>query len=240
MSHELWILMGTAVSIGFVHTVLGPDHYVPFVMMARARGWSKIMTSFVTLFCGLGHILSSVILGVIGIALGLAVTRLEMLESFRGNVAAWLLIAFGLVYLVYGLRRAYRKHRHHHLPLSDIEHNNDQAPEYLIRNPQSKIRNHTNPSRPITPWVLFTIFVFGPCEPLIPILMYPAAKSSFWGLVLVTGVFGITTLLTMLGVVLVSYVGISLLPVGRLERFTHAAAGAAILLCGLAIQFLGV
>jgi len=31
----------------------------------------------------------------------------------------------------------------------------------------------------ITPWALFIIFVLGPCEPLIPILMYPAAKQSF-------------------------------------------------------------
>ena len=33
----------------------------------------------------------------------------------------------------------------------------------------------------MTPWVLFTIFLFGPCEPLIPLLMYPAAKGNMWG-----------------------------------------------------------
>lgn len=27
---DLWILTGTAVSIGFLHTILGPDHYLPF------------------------------------------------------------------------------------------------------------------------------------------------------------------------------------------------------------------
>ena len=39
--------------------------------------------------------------------------------------------------------------------------------------------------------ILFTIFVFGPCEPLIPILMYPAAKSSVAGMLLVAGVFSV-------------------------------------------------
>ncbi|GAJ16419.1 unnamed protein product, partial [marine sediment metagenome] len=41
----------------------------------------------------------------------------------------------------------------------------------------------------ITPWALFAIFVFGPCEPLIPILMYPAAKNGFFEVLLVVFVF---------------------------------------------------
>lgn len=44
---------------------------------------------------------------------------------------------------------------------------------------------HTEGRRNLTPRILFTIFVFGPCEPLTPILMYPAAKSSVVGMVLV-------------------------------------------------------
>jgi len=44
----------------------------------------------------------------------------------------------------------------------------------------------------------------------------------------------------MLGVVLLSRAGVSFLPLARIERFTHAIAGATICLCGLAIQFLGL
>ena len=43
----------------------------------------------------------------------------------------------------------------------------------------------------MTPWVLFTIFVFGPCEPLIPLVMYPAAKGDSAGVALVAGAFGL-------------------------------------------------
>ena len=35
-------------------------------------------------------------LGFLGIALGIAVARLEGVESTRGEIAAWLLIGFGL------------------------------------------------------------------------------------------------------------------------------------------------
>ena len=92
----------------------------------------------------------------------------------------------------------------------------------------------------LTPWILFTIFVFGPCEPLIPLLIYPAAKSSIFGLVLVMSVFGVVTIATMLSIVILLSLGANLLPMGRLERYTHALAGATICLCGIAIRFLGL
>jgi len=70
--------------------------------------------------------------------------------------------------------------------------------------------------------------------------MYPAAKNSLFGLVIVTSVFGIVTIATMLGLVLLSRLGVNLIPMSRLQRFSHAIAGATILLCGLAIEFLGL
>ena len=118
MEGELSPLIITAVSIAFFHTIFGPDHYLPFIMMSWARKWSALKTFLITLLCGLGHIASSVVLGLIGVAMGIAVNKLEVTESVRGNLAAWLLIAFGLVYLVWGVRRAYRNkphsHSHHH------------------------------------------------------------------------------------------------------------------------------
>ncbi|MCU0606921.1 MAG: hypothetical protein MUF78_05780 [Candidatus Edwardsbacteria bacterium] len=92
----------------------------------------------------------------------------------------------------------------------------------------------------MTPWVLFVVFVFGPCEPLIPLLMYPAARHSATGVAMVTAVFGLTTLATMLAMVLGARRGIALMPTAWAERYTHALAGGSILLCGLAIQFLGL
>jgi sulfite exporter TauE/SafE len=107
MSTEINALILTAFSIGFFHTLFGPDHYLPFVMISWAKKWSAFKTACITFLCGLGHILSSVVLGLVGVALGIMVGKLEIIESFRGNIAAWLLIAFGLVYFVWGLRQSY-------------------------------------------------------------------------------------------------------------------------------------
>ncbi|NQU94609.1 MAG: sulfite exporter TauE/SafE family protein [Candidatus Omnitrophica bacterium] len=236
MSKEITVLCLTAASIGFLHTLFGPDHYLPFVVMSKARGWSLAKTNFITFLCGIGHILSSVLLGFIGILFGIAVMKLEAFEAFRGNIAAWALIGFGLVYFIWGLRRAIRNkpHRHAH-PHEDEGHHSH---EHVHTSEHAHV--HTKGKRNITPWVLFTIFILGPCEPLIPILMYPAAKRSIVGLLLVTGVFGSVTIITMLGIVTVTSLGVKLVPLGRLERYSHAMAGATICLSGMAIQFLGL
>jgi len=237
MSNEITALTATAASIDFIHTLIGPDHYLPFIVMSKARKWSLAKTGWVTLLCGIGHILSSVVIGFIGIAIGIAVNKLEVIESVRGNIAAWVLIAFGLVYFIWGLRKAIRNRPHSHIHIhpdgSKHEHVHSHSNEHIhIHYKDGKVN--------ITPWVLFTIFVLGPCEPLIPILMYPAAKNSTSGLILVTAVFGTVTIATMLGIVLISTFGINFLPLSKLERYNHALAGAAILVCGLAIQFLGL
>lgn len=237
MNVELSVLIITAVSIGFFHTILGPDHYLPFIMMSWARKWSRVKTAFITFLCGLGHIASSVVLGLIGVSMGLAVKKMELIESARGNLAAWLLIAFGLAYLVWGLRRAYRNqpHMHTHVHTDDAAHTHQHS-HHLEH---SHVHNGKSASS-ITPWTLFVIFVFGPCEPLIPLLMYPAAKNSFFSVLLVALVFGTATISTMLGIVFLASAGVNLLPLSKVQRFAHVIAGATIFLCGLAIQFLGL
>ena len=221
MSNEVIVLAGTAAGIGFIHTILGPDHYVPFIVMSKARGWSGRKTAIVTSLCGLAHVLSSILLGAVGLFLGIVVFKLESIESFRGDLAGWLLIAFGLVYLVWGIRYATRdgaqghRHEHSHGPGTRADQN-------------------------LTPWVLFTIFVLGPCEPLIPLIMYPAAKQSMVAVAAVALLFGATTIATMLASVMASYYGLSRLTLPKAERYLHALAGFTILLCGCAIMFLGL
>jgi nickel/cobalt exporter len=237
MTVELGALIIAATSIAFFHTILGPDHYLPFIMMSWARKWNLLKTSMITLLCGLGHIASSVVLGLIGVSLGLAVKGLVDFESFRGNLAAWLLIAFGLIYLVWGLRRAMRNkpHEHSHAHVNKFVH------KHVHSHNEEHVHIHEDEKNvSITPWVLFVIFVFGPCEPLIPLLMYPAAKNSMFDVIVVTSVFGIVTIATMMVVVLISRAGINFLPFMKVQRFSHVIAGASIFLCGLAIQFLGL
>jgi nickel/cobalt transporter (NicO) family protein len=236
MSTEAIILIGTAASIGFIHTLLGPDHYLPFIVLAKARNWTITRTVLITFCCGLGHVLSSIILGFIGVALGIALFKLEAIEAFRGDIAAWLLIIFGFTYFVWGIYRAIRRKSHKHVHI----HENAEAHNHIHSHLGEHIHLHNSKFGGTTPWVLFIIFVFGPCEPLIPLIMYPAARNNMTSVAIVALVFGITTIATMLSIVVALSFGLSRIPLRGLERYSHALAGLAILLSGGAIKFLGL
>jgi len=239
VTQELRALVLTAASIGFFHTLFGPDHYLPFIMMAWARRWSAGKTALITAICAVGHIASSVVLGLIGVFFGLALKGLVGTESVRGDLAAWLLTAFGLAYFVWGIRLVYRRHphQHRHPHLSDAAHPHQHTHTHLGEHAHV---HDAESAKTVTPWVLFVIFVFGPCEPLIPLLMYPAAESGTVDLLVVTAVFGLVTTSTMLAAVLLGRAGVDFLPLKKVQRYSHALAGGSILLCGLAILFLGL
>jgi ABC-type nickel/cobalt efflux system permease component RcnA len=173
----------------------------------------------------------------VGILFGLSLSRLEAFESSRGSWAAWALILFGLLYTLWGIRRAVKGHTHSHAhghpDGTHHTHEHDHHGDHLHPHPEA-------PESRMTPWVLFVIFLLGPCEALIPLLMFPAATESWGALFLVTGTFGAATLATMLGMVFLSLEGMNRVPLPRLARWGHALAGLTVFLCGAAIQFLGI
>ena len=237
MNDGILILVLSAASLGFIHTILGPDHYIPFIAMSRASGWSLKKSMLITFLCGIGHVLSSVVIGLIGIAFGIALSTVEIIESARGDVAGWLLTGFGLVYTVWGIRKIFRYKPHTHV------HVHEDGEVHAHEHGHTDSHTHVHEAKKgnkLTPWVLFTIFIFGPCEVLIPLLMYPAAVHNTTGIFLVAAVFGTATIGTMMAVVAATVSGLQFVKAGFLEKYTHAIAGSVILLCGISIQFLGL
>jgi nickel/cobalt exporter len=258
-------LIATSIAVAFVHTIAGPDHYVPFAAMGRAGRWSMRRTLLVTAACGLGHVGGSIVLGLIGVAVGIGVESLNWLESARGDLAAWLFIALGIAYLSWGIWRGLRNrpHSHAHVHADGTVHAHthihDTAHMHVHREPQAAVDGAGDatgdPARDDAmaggppgpgrfavrailqnPWTLFVIFVFGPCEPLIPLIMYPAALHDTRGIWLVVLLFSAVTIATMLTAVAILHRGIALVRLPRLERYSHALAGGAVLACGLAIK----
>ncbi|MEI7529211.1 MAG: sulfite exporter TauE/SafE family protein [Elusimicrobiota bacterium] len=221
----------TAASLGFIHTVLGPDHYVPFVALAKARNWTRVRTATVTFLCGVGHVGSSVLIGMAGIALGTSVSRLQWLEGLRGDAAGWLLLSFGLGYMLWGIKKAIKGEKHTHT------HSHEGVSLHSHEHPHEADHAHVHGNAAsVTPWALFIVFVFGPCEPLIPVLMYPALKGGLGQAMAAAAVFSAVTISTMMVVVFLLLRGVRLFPVERMERYAHALAGFAILACGVAVK----
>jgi hypothetical protein len=256
---ELPLLTVTAAAVAVVHTALGPDHYLPFIALGRVRSWSLRRTLSVAAVCGVGHIGGSLALAVLALLVGRA-GGLERFETARGALAGWLLLGFGTAYAAWGLRRALRhrphSHWHTHVDGTPQGHSHGHRSE-----PAQLHAAHAHGTRAasrggLTPWVLFIVFVLGPCEPLIPLLLVPAAAGDPWGAAVIGATFGLGTLATLLGLVAVGYLGLTRqiwanrswarwsvtqslgakLSLEELERYSHAAAGLAVAACGLAIQ----
>lgn len=252
-----WSVLCGALVVALLHTALGPDHTLPFVMLARARRWSLRKTLLVTGACGVGHVASSLLLGLFGLGLGASVGAVEHAEGFRGTLAGWGLVAFGTVYALWGVRRALRVRKgwvlhahgdHVHLhPHGSGEHAH--AHEHGHGHGHSHVRlprvrvpdlNDAEVRKSTTFWTLFLVFVLGPCEPLIPLFLLPASQGR-WALAAWSGVvFSLVTLATMLTIVGLAVSGLARFDGARFQRWSHALAGATIAGSGLAVLFAGL
>lgn len=231
MNAELTTLFLSTIAISFVHTATGPDHYLPFIFFSRSRKWTLGTTAFWTILCGLGHVLSSVLIGLIGVFLGWQLSKIEAFQEVRGGLASWSLLILGVIYLVWGLIRAYQNRPHKHFDSYD----GDDVYVYSHRHgeavlPQNKMK--------VTPWILLAIFIMGPSEPIVPLLFYSGVTHSISEVVMLTIVFTVSTVGTMLGIVILGYYGYSLVKSDVVERYSSAIGGAVVTLAGIGMVFL--
>lgn len=225
----LGALLASAATLGFIHTLVGIDHSLPFIVLGRAKGWSLRKTLLVTVLCGVGHVAASVVIGGIGIGLGLGLTKLSWIDGMRSNLASWLLISFGLAYMAWALSRRRRRQADAHSHAGGVVHAHDHSGHH--------IHEHATT---LTVWSLFVIFVLGPCEPLIPLLVAPALSLGPLPAVIVGTAFAVTTIVTMMAVVTVGYVGLRLAALHRLQPHAHLFAGLAIAITGVLMRVLGI
>jgi hypothetical protein len=227
-------LLFAAAGIGVVHTLLGPDHYLPFITLARARRWSWTRALTTAGICGLGHVLGSVALGAIGLAGGVAIGQIESLESGRGDWAAWCMVALGLAYGAWGLRLALRRS-------SGLQaHVHGSHVHIHRRGALHHDHGETGSGEGITFWMLLVVFILGPCEPLLPLFVVPASRGR-WDLALATlAVFAVATVATMLASTAAGLAGLRRLKLAPIERWGHTFAGATVAVSGLAVIAFGL
>jgi nickel/cobalt transporter (NicO) family protein len=257
---QVLLLATTAASVGVVHTAVGLDHTLPFVVLGRARGWSLRKVLLATALCGLGHVSSSVVIAGVAMWLGHSVLQLTALDAWRGEVAAWSLIGLGLVYAAASWFRRREPHRHYHVHQDGVFHSHEhQGTEWTL------IHNHSHPlgdarrvgsfdraraqkltgtasglssSRMLA--ALFVVFITGPCEALLPLLFAAGVQGKPISALATVMSFSLATLATMLVLVTVGFLGLQSRWLAGAERSLHVSAGFAIALSGVCVRFLGL
>ena len=202
------ILLST-IAVAFFHS-LAPDHWMPLAALAKSQTWSMPRLIGITILTGLGHVGSSIILGACGIILGITVTNITDIESSRGALSGLLLIGFGIVYGIWGLKQI-RQHSH------------------------KKFSAH----KTFTVWTLVLIFVLGPCEALIPI-MFLGIQYGWKEVWLLSFLFSVITISMMLVQTIVAYKGLQFLLSEKFEHWAHATCGFVIACTGGLIMVLGI
>src|SRR3954466_4037672 len=109
-STVLTTVAATGFTVAFFHAAI-PTHWLPFVLVARARNWGRTKTLAVTAVAGLGHV---ALTSLLGLAIAWFGFQLEEKVEWFSRLAGGLLVAFGIFFF---LRQwSGRGILHHHPP----------------------------------------------------------------------------------------------------------------------------
>ena len=105
------IIIGSLL-ISLLHAVI-PNHWLPVLAIGKKENWDLAETEKVTFICGLAHVLSTVIIGILLGLIGLELN--ENIEHFTHIIAPSILILMGLYFV-----RQHYVHHHFHLEKQNI------------------------------------------------------------------------------------------------------------------------
>jgi nickel/cobalt transporter (NicO) family protein len=115
-------LLLAAGGVGFGHAIL-PDHWVPLAVVGRTQRYSLARVARLSGLAGVAHVLVSLILGAVIIAVGLQFR--SKIESAQNAIVGGLLIATGVGFAVMELTGRGHTHDHEHEPQHEQEHEHE-------------------------------------------------------------------------------------------------------------------
>jgi nickel/cobalt transporter (NicO) family protein len=226
----------TGFAVAFLHAMI-PTHWLPFVLVGRARRWTAGRTLAVALAAGLGHVLLTSVLG-----LGIAWFGFQLDETL-GHIFPW--IAGGLLLLL-GAYYAWRQFRgegicHHHPPGSAHAPSEACGHEHGQTHWEVEMRD----SRLLAPgtgdWAaitgLFVMLTFSPCEAFLPVYL-SGVQFGWRGFVVLSLILAVATLVGMALFTWLTLLGFDRLKVQRLERRESGLLAVLFVVLGLIVLFL--
>ena len=245
MNQPLLVLVLTTVVTAIFHTLI-PDHWLPFVLVARSRGWSARRTALLTAGSAFLHVNVSIGLAVATYLLGRGAGEVAGLGESLEQVSAALLMLFGLTYALWFLLRGGHQHffgmHPHHEPeaphLPEIAHPHDHAAGAAAGGEGAHVHDERRGRRAYGGIALAVIVGFNPCVLVIPYI-YLAGTMGTGALVLVASAFALTTGSCLVGVTLLGLKGTARFESPFLMRYGEFVSGCLIALTGLVVMLVG-
>jgi sulfite exporter TauE/SafE len=229
------LLLVTAAATAAFHTLI-PDHWLPFVLVGRARGWSARTTAAVSGFSAVVHVALSAVLGLLAIGAGEIVAKAigHQLERASGV----LLVVFGAAYAIWAWRKGGHFHPGgallHRAEATDAcdGHEGPENPEHLHYHADEAWIRAGKGALPLA-----LVVGLNPCILVLPIMVATAERGAMT-VAAVTFAYSATTVLFMVGLSVAGVAGARRLPVPAIARHMEAASGVLIALVGAAVLLL--
>lgn len=230
-SPVLTTLAVTGFTVAFFHAAI-PTHWLPFVLVARTRGWSRGKTLGVAAFAGVGHIALTTLLG-----LAIAWFGFQLDEKLG---QAFPLIAGGLLILI-GLYYGWQQWRgggirHHHLPGGHHHASEECGHEHDESHWEHELKDSELGSRGRGDWAaisgLFAMLTLSPCEGFLPVYL-SGVQFGWTGFFTLSAILAVATLAGMLLFTWLTLVGLEKFELKNFEKWEAGLLGA--VFCALGV-----
>lgn len=221
------LLFLSACSTAVIHALI-PDHWLPFVLLARAQRWTERRTLALVGLTGFLHVVMSLAVGALAVILSLKSSPelAQRLGASLESLGGGLLIVFGLTYGIGAHMREARAH----------------DPVRRAKNPPRHVHAHGHIlerwfTEALSGGALVAIIGISPCFLLQPIL-FAAAGQGRVAVVASAGGFAVCTMVTMLGVTLFALRGMRRVDLPFFTRYGDLISGLFIAAVGAVVWFL--
>lgn len=225
----------TGFTVAFFHAAI-PTHWLPFVLVSKARKWSRGKTLAVSAFAGMGHVALTSLIG-LGIAwFGFQLD--EHAEELFPRIAGSVLLAIGVFY--FWRQFSGRGVMHHHAPGGTHQPSATCGHGHAHSHWDDELKGSKLVSLKAGDWPvisgLFLMLTLSPCEGFLPVYL-SGVQFGWRGFVVLSLILALGTLAGMLLFTWLTLLGMDKLPIQKLERYEAALLGTIFTVLGLLMFF---
>lgn len=218
--------------MAFFHAAI-PTHWLPFVLVARARNWGNTKTLAVTALAGLGHV---ALTSLLGLAIAWFGFQIEEKVEWFSRLAGGLLLAIAAFY--FWRQWSGRGILHHHPPGS--HHNADEhcGHGHERSHWDDELKDSHLVSRKSGDGAaiggLFIMLTLSPCEGFLPVYL-SGVQFGWRGFIVLSAILAVATLAGMTLFTWLALVGFDRFRLQTFERYEAALLGTLFAILGVLI-----
>lgn len=206
----MWQIFIGSLILSIIHATI-PNHWIPLIVIGKTEQWSKGETLMATTITGFAHALSTVFVGLLVGLIGYKLSKSHELISIVVSPA--ILVIIGIIYLMVDIRKS-----HHHVHFNLTQEDRGSKSKWTII-------------------ISLSISMFlTPCAE-IEAYYFQAGTMGWIGIVIVSAVYVITTVMMMLTLVYLGMQGIKRFDFHYLEHHEKQVTGIVLILLGILAYF---